>query len=147
MNCSGCEWVAYRLSVCQVLTIVSGRVSVTDQVRENARSTPRSCAQQRWRLSSQAVRLKSLLPSLTFPLIPFHPLPSSVLARPEMLLAWIYVPLLFTSVANALRNDRQLRHRLKTGSGNKTAVRRSLENVVLTVEVVQACHCVSSSTP
>jgi len=54
-----------------------------------------------------------------------------------MLFAWAYLSLLlFVSVSNALRNDRQLRHRLKTDFSHKTVHKRSLEDVVFTVEVI-----------
>jgi hypothetical protein len=77
-------------------------------------------------------------PNLLFP--SSLPLPSLVLARTNMLLVETVLSLLLcTSVANALRNDRQLRHRLKTNTGRGPIRRRSHEDVALTVEVVYRC--------
>ena len=62
-----------------------------------------------------------------------------MLARLDMLLLWSCVHLLlFASVANALQSDRQLRHRLETGLGNNVVVRRSVEGVAFTVEVIKS---------
>jgi hypothetical protein len=81
-------------------------------------------------------------PSLSFPLSP----PSSVLARPNMLLAETFLPLLlFTSVTNALRNGRLLRHQLETSLGHEPIRRRSLKDVAFTVKVI--CRHVSPSLP
>jgi hypothetical protein len=52
-----------------------------------------------------------------------------------MLPIWIYVPLLFAAVTNALQNERQLRHRLTNGFGNTAHHKRALSGA-LTVEVV-----------
>jgi len=54
-----------------------------------------------------------------------------------MFLAWAYFSLLLLPSV-ALRNDRQLRHRLETSFGHKPAIRRSLDDAALTVEVTQA---------
>jgi hypothetical protein len=63
-----------------------------------------------------------------------------------MLLAGTFLfLLLFTSVANALRNGRQLRHRLETDLGRRPIRRRSLDNVAFTVKVM-ICGCVSPFT-
>ena len=95
-----------------------------------------------WRLCSQAPLSKS-----PFPSIPSLPPLSLVLARPNMLRAWTCLSLLLlASVASAIRNDRQLRHRLKTDFGHKPASRRSVADVAFTVEVIQTCHCAFPST-
>lgn len=54
-----------------------------------------------------------------------------------MLFQWIYVPLFFAAITNALQNDRQLRHRLRNGFGNTAHHKRSLSGVALTVKVIQ----------
>ena len=79
---------------------------------------------------------------LIFPNLPS--LSSSVLAQPNMLLADTFLSLLlFTSVANALRNGRRLRHQLETSLGYEPIRRRSLKDVAFTVKVI--CRRVSPS--
>jgi hypothetical protein len=57
-----------------------------------------------------------------------------------MLLAGTLIFLLFfTPIANALRNGRQLRHRLETNLGRRPIRRRSLDDVAFTVKVIHRC--------
>jgi hypothetical protein len=59
-----------------------------------------------------------------------------------MLLLRIYLPLLlFVTVANALRNDRQLRHRLEVDFGHTPYGRRSVStDAAFNVEVIRTYH-------
>lgn len=93
----------------------------------------RQCAQpSRTRVLESLLRFPS--PFLSFP---FSLPPSSVLARPNMLLAGTFLPLLlFISFVNALRNGRLLKHQLETGLGREPIRRRSLKDAAFTVEVI-----------
>lgn len=57
-----------------------------------------------------------------------------------LLLSTFLSLLLSATVANALRNDRQLRHRLRTGFGHAARRRRSLPSPAFTVEVIPTHH-------